>query len=48
MTTREAIGEITKALLAVAKEVNELTQEIIKLNERIEDATTTCVRRRES
>ena len=38
------IEVVAKALLEIAKEINNLTQEIIKLNERIEDATSHSAR----
>lgn len=48
MTNSTAIELVAKALLEIAKEMNKLTQEIVKLNERIEDATSHSARRGEA
>jgi len=40
MTTQEAINNVAEAIKYLAKEINRATIEMIKLNERIEDATT--------
>ena len=50
MNTSTAVEKVAEALFQIAKEINDLTQELIKLQERIEDATTSsnCARRRES
>ena len=48
MTTQEAISGVGYTLTLIAEELNKLTQEVIKLNERIEDATTIRAGRGES
>jgi hypothetical protein len=46
MRTEEAINNIADAIRYLAKELNRFTIELIKMNERIEDATSHSPRRR--